>query len=103
MKKVLAIVVIGLCAAAAHAADASRIRHDVVARPGGERFDHGLRSIEVVVDLHRYGERFRDRRIAGVIVVTDRLLKPGNAFAFEGASAADLNNNDIIRELYLGA
>jgi branched-chain amino acid transport system ATP-binding protein len=23
--------------------------------------------------------------------------------AFEGASAEDLNNNDIIRELYLGA
>src|ERR1700730_13260554 len=73
----------------AHAADASRIRHDVVACPGGERLDHGLRSVEVLTDLHRYGERSRDRRIARVIVVTDRLLEPGNAFAFEGASAAD--------------
>jgi hypothetical protein len=66
-----------------HAADASRVRHDVVARPGGERFDHGLRSIEVVVDPHRYGERSCTRRVAGVIVVTDRLLEPSDAFAFE--------------------
>ena len=74
---------------AAHAADASRIRHDVIARPCGECLDHGLRSIEIFTDLHRYGERSGDRCVAGVIVVTDRLLEPGNAFGFEGASAAD--------------
>ena len=75
---------------AAHATDSSRVRHHVVAGSGGECLDHGLRSIEVLTDQHRYGERSRDHSVAGVIVVTDRLLEPGNAFAFEGASASDL-------------
>src|SRR3984957_19432128 len=74
---------------AAPAADACCIRHDVVTRLGGERLYHGLRSIEVLTDLHRYGERSRDRRVACVIIVTDRFLKPSNTFALEGASAAD--------------
>ena len=74
---------------AAHATYASRIRHDVVARSGGERLDHGLRSIDVLTDLYQYSERFRDRRVAGVIVLTDRLLEPSNTFAFESASATD--------------
>ena len=78
---------------AAHAADSSRVRHDVVAGSGGECLDHGLRSIEVLPDLHRYGERSRDRRVAGVIVVTDRLLEPDNAFSFEGVAFSAVDDH----------
>jgi hypothetical protein len=37
----------------AHAADASDIRHHVIAGSGGERLEHRFRSVEVLSDLHR--------------------------------------------------
>ena len=72
---------------AGDAADAPGVRHHEIAGAGVERLGHRLGAVEVLADLDRQCEFADERRVAGEVVVADRLLDPIDAFMGERPAA----------------
>src|SRR6516162_4805310 len=68
---------------AADAADAHEIGHDVIAGTGADRLVKDARPVEIFAKLHRLLELADKLRIAGEVVVDDRLLEPVKALIVE--------------------
>src|ERR1700719_4329765 len=72
---------------AAHAANTHEIGHDVVAGFGADRFVKDARPIKIFAELHRRLEFAGELRVAGEVVVNDRLLEPVESLVVERVAA----------------
>ena len=71
---------------AAHAANAHEIGHDVIPGAGADRLIENARPVEVFAELHRR-PKLAELRVAGKIVVDDRLLEPVEGLIVERGTA----------------
>src|SRR5262245_53913810 len=71
------------------AADAFKIGHDIIGGAGRERRSHGRALGKILSDLDRRLEFTHEPRVAGIVIVTDRLFEPIDALLIERAPALE--------------